>query len=216
LELARQLAERGDDVEAAARRPLESMSLRALADEWPARVRIHTCDITEDDSAGALVDSIGGVAVDVLINNAGVMGRAAPLDQVDLEEAARIFMVNALGALRVTRSLLPLLRAGKTRRLVHISSMMGSIGRSSSGGAYGYRMSKAALNMAAKTLAVDLRAEGFVSVAINPGWVQTDMGGAGAPLSPEESVRGMLRVIDGLGAEDSGTFLDYEGGRTPW
>jgi NAD(P)-dependent dehydrogenase (short-subunit alcohol dehydrogenase family) len=93
---------------------------------------------------------------------------------------------------------------------------MGSIGDNGMGGSYGYRISKAALNMAMRNMHVDLHPEGFVTIAMHPGWVQTDMGGPQAPLRPEESVRGMINVIDRLKAEDGGRFFSYEGQELPW
>jgi NAD(P)-dependent dehydrogenase (short-subunit alcohol dehydrogenase family) len=105
---------------------------------------------------------------------------------------------------------------GKTRRVAHVTSGMGSIGDNGSGGAYGYRMSKAALNMMNKSLSVDYADRGFTCVVINPGWVQTDMGGSHAPTPVEESVAKMLARLDGLTPADNGTFVDYKGGTYPW
>ena len=128
-------------------------------------------------------------AVDVVINNTGVSGRRAGLGDLDLEDVMRTFNTNALGAVRVTRAFLPHLRRGAGKRVAHISSGMGSISDNTSGGAYGYRMSKAALNMASKSMSIDLRGEGIISVVLNPGWVQTDMGGASAPTRCAGSCR---------------------------
>jgi NAD(P)-dependent dehydrogenase (short-subunit alcohol dehydrogenase family) len=120
-----------------------------------------------------------------------------------------------VGTLRVVRALLPRLREGKVKRIVDITSQLGSIAEAS-GGRYAYRLSKAALNMATRLLAEDLRGDGFRTVAIHPGWVQTRMGGSAAPVPPEQSVRGMLRLIDGLTAEQSGRTFDFQGREIPW
>ena len=104
----------------------------------------------------------------------------------------------------------------KTRRVAHVTSGMGSIGDNGSGGAYGYRMSKAALNMMNKSLSVDYASKGFTCVVLNPGWVQTDMGGKGAPTPVEESVAKMLGRLDGLTPQENGAFLDYKGGTYAW
>ncbi len=96
-----------------------------------------------------------------------------------------------------------------------MTSHLGSIA-DASGGRYAYRLSKAALNMATRLLAEDLRAEGFLTVALHPGWVQTRMGGSAAPVPPEQSIRGMLRVVDGLKAEQSGRVFDFQGRELPW
>jgi NAD(P)-dependent dehydrogenase (short-subunit alcohol dehydrogenase family) len=211
LELVRQLATRGDEVHAAARDPSRSAALQSLRSE---RVVVHTCDVTDDASVAAFAAAVSG-PVDVVVNNAGVFGQRS-FEELDLEDCKRVFDVDALGPLRISRAFLPHLRLGHGKRLVHVSSGMGSIADNGSGGAYAYRMAKAALNMASRSLAVDLRPEGILSVVINPGWVKTDMGGDGAPTSVEESVAGIVARIDTLGPEDSGEFLDFRGGRWPF
>lgn len=152
----------------------------------------------------------------MLVNNAGIMGKMQSFEELDLAEVMRTFDVNALGAIRVTRALLPQLLLGKTRRIAHLTSGMGSIGDNGSGGAYGYRMSKAALNMMNKSLSVDYAARGFICVVLNPGWVQTDMGGSHAPTPVEESVQKMLARLDALTPADNGSFVDTKGGTYPW
>jgi NAD(P)-dependent dehydrogenase (short-subunit alcohol dehydrogenase family) len=116
----------------------------------------------------------------------------------------------------VTRALLPHLLRSEVRKVAHISSGMGSIGDNTSGGAYSYRMSKAALNMASRSMAVDLRDRRVISVVFNPGWVQTDMGGRSAPVPVDQSVHALVALIDGLVASDSGDFLDWRGKRYEW
>jgi len=118
--------------------------------------------------------------------------------------------------LQLTESLLPALRRGDNRTVVSLTSRVGSIQDNTSGGSYAYRASKAALNAITKSLAIDLGAEGFTCVVLHPGWVQTDMGGASAPLPTEQSVAGMLKVMDGLSPDDSGAFFDYTGESLPW
>jgi NAD(P)-dependent dehydrogenase (short-subunit alcohol dehydrogenase family) len=211
LELARQIAARGDFVEAGVREPEAAEELGALAARAAARVRVHTCDVASDTSVRAFAAAVGDVAVDVLINNAGVKGKRQPLAELDFEDAIRTIDTNALGAVRVTRALLPNLFRGEGKRVAHISSGLGSIADNTTGDAYAYRMSKAALNMASRSMAVDLRGEGIISVVLNPGWVKTDMGGPSAPTEVDESVRRMLGIIDGLTLEQSGSFIDYRG-----
>jgi NAD(P)-dependent dehydrogenase (short-subunit alcohol dehydrogenase family) len=120
-----------------------------------------------------------------------------------------------MGPLRVTRALLPSLAQGKGRTIVSISSQMGSI-ENNSGSYYSYRASKAALNQLMVTLAHELEDDGYTCVVMHPGWVRTDMGGKNATLSPEESVRGLIRVIGSLTTADNGRFLDYSGEGLPW
>jgi NAD(P)-dependent dehydrogenase (short-subunit alcohol dehydrogenase family) len=207
LEFVRQYLSRGDRVTAGCRDPESAAALRALAGE---RLAVHACDVSDDARVEAFARAVGDATVDLLINNAGVGGEWTSLDALSTASALHTYSVNALGPLRVTRALLPHLLRGPSRRVVHVSSGMGSIGDNTSGGAYAYRMSKAALNMASRSLAVDLRDQGVTSVVINPGWVQTDMGGAGAPVRVEDSVAAMITRFDHLTLADSGRFLDWK------
>lgn len=216
LEFVRQYLARGEGVVAAVRAPGEASALRALEGAHPGRLRVLACDVGDDASVAAFARSLGETAVDVLVNNAGVRGEWVSLEAMDTAEALRTYSVNALGPLRVTRALLPhLLRAG-TRKVAHISSGMGSIGDNTSGGAHSYRMSKAALNMASRGMAVDLRDRGVVSVVFNPGWVQTDMGGRSAPVAVGDSVRALIARVDRITLADSGSFLDWRGETFEW
>ncbi|MFP2929741.1 SDR family oxidoreductase [Pyxidicoccus sp. 3LG] len=216
LEFVQQLLRRGDTVEAGVRSPEGARRLEPLARESGNRLRIHALDVESDASIRSFAADVCASPVDVLINNAGVPGLWCALADVDYADMARTFAINAMGPLRVTSALLPALRRGAARKVAHVSSNMGSVANNTEGGAYAYRMSKTALNMGVRTLANDLRAEGFVTVALHPGWVQTDMGGPQAPLPAQDSVRGLLRIIDGMGPEHSGRFLDYQGAELPW
>lgn len=210
LELARQLAARGDRVIATARDPGTAHELRRLP------VRVEALDVADAGSVADFATSLKGEAIDVLVNNAGMGGARDAFQDVDWRTVATFFEVNSIGPMRVVQSLLPNLRASKRRLVASITSRMGSIDDNTSGGAYGYRASKAALNMLNKSLSIDLSREGFTCVVLHPGWVRTDMGGAGAPLDATTSVAGLLRVIDGLGPQDTGRFLDFEGTPIPW
>lgn len=218
LELVRQLAARGELVEACARTPSEATELAALAS---SRVRIHPLDVRDASSVRALAAALGDASVDIVFNVAGVSGgRRQSLGQMaedlELADITSTIDVNATGALRVAVALLPHVRRGTLKKLVHVTSGMGSIADNTSGGYYAYRMSKAALNMMSKSLAVDLRPEEITSIVINPGWVQTAMGGANAPMTVDESVRGILQVVDAASLAVSGEFLNWNGNRYPW
>jgi len=215
LELVRQYLARGDSVHAGVRTPERSGELAALVEPSGGRLRIHACDVALETSVRAFAASVTE-PVELLINNAGVRSRPDELAGLDLEDAARTFQVNALGMLRVTSALLPLLRRSRGAKIANISSGLSSIQDNTSGGAYGYRMSKAALNMASRSLAQDLREEGIITVAISPGWVQTDMGGADAPTPVTESAAGLIGVIDRLTLQDSGGFFSFRGERIAW
>jgi len=214
LELVRQLVARGDSVEAGARDPAQANELRALP------CRVHPLDVCDARSVAAFAAAIEG-GVDLVINNAGFYGGGTQslrqmAEDLTLGDVAHTFDINALGALRVSLALLPHVRRGAGKKLVHITSGMGSIADNTSGGFYAYRMSKAALNMMSRSLAVDLRGEKIVSLVINPGWVQTDMGGASAPTPVTDSVHAILQRIDEATLEHSGEFLNWKGNRYPW
>jgi NAD(P)-dependent dehydrogenase (short-subunit alcohol dehydrogenase family) len=212
LELARQLVARGDRVEAAVRDPDGSRELKQLDG-----VRVHRVDVAAAASVGAMAAALGDTALDIVINCAGVYGGdQQSVRGVDYEDALRTYDINAVGALRVSLALLPHLRRGTARKLLHISTGMSSIADNKSGGFYAYRMSKAALNMMSRSLAIDLRSEGIASYVINPGWVQTDMGGPSAPTPVDDSVRGILHELDAATLARSGEFLDWKGRPYPW
>lgn len=218
LELVRQLRDRGDEVEACARRPGEAHALAGLAG---GRVRIHPLDVTDPASVRALAISLGDAAIDVVFNVAGVYGDprrtlGQMAEDLALAEIATTYDVNVIGALRVAVALLPHVRRGGAKKLVHIGSNLGSISENTRGGQYAYRMSKAALGMMARSLAADLRGEGVTSILINPGWVQTDMGGPGAPTPVADAVRAILRETDRATLAESGEFLHWKGDRYPW
>lgn len=210
LEFVRQLGAAGRNVVATVRRPDEAGELAELG------ARVERLDVTDDDSVAGLARRLEGVSIEVLINNAGYGVGNRRFQDVDPDALKHFFDVNSIGPLRVSRALRPHLETGERRTIVNVTSRMGSIDDNASGGAYGYRASKAALNMITASMAVDLGHDGFICIVLHPGWVRTRMGGDNAPLTPEESVRGMLRVIDGLGPEDNGRFLDHSGKEIPW
>lgn len=210
LEYARQFAAKGYRVIGTARDPADAKELSAVAD------RVESLDVTSAESVAALATRLRGVPVDILVNNAGVFDRKdVTVDKVDFAMMEQTLAVNTLGPLRVTQALLPNLRAGKRRTVVNMSSQLGSI-EGSNGRWYAYRASKAALNQVNKTMSAELATEGFVCVVLHPGWVRTDMGGPGATYSPEESVRGLVAVIEKLGPADNGRFYDFKGNPIPW
>jgi NAD(P)-dependent dehydrogenase (short-subunit alcohol dehydrogenase family) len=211
LELARQFLARGDDVDATARDPEHAADLRGLK----GKLSVHKLDVTDGASVAALAKSIEA-PLDVLVNNAGINRPGQHLHDLDLSKTLELFSTNALGPLRVTHAFLPHIRRGTSKKLVHVTSGMGSIADNKRGASYGYRMSKAALNMMSRSLAVDLKPEGIISFVINPGWVQTDLGGPSAPTPVEDSARGIIERIDAASLDTSGTFQNWDGGTYPW
>ncbi|MDC0746181.1 SDR family oxidoreductase [Polyangium mundeleinium] len=216
LELARRYLERGDHVDAGVRNPETARELVALGKDAGGRLRVFACDVADDTSVRAFAAAIGDVVVDVLINNAGVMGKWLSLADLDFADVTRTFDTNAVGSLRVASALLPHLRRSSVRKVVNMSSRMGSIAENTDGGAYAYRMSKAALNMATKSMSIDLRGEDFTVISLHPDWVKTDMGGPNAPTSVEASVAGIVALVDRLSRADSGGFFHFRGDTIPW
>ncbi|QED26916.1 SDR family oxidoreductase [Microvenator marinus] len=214
LEFTKQLLEAGHQVIATSRNPSEASDLRALES---ASLRLMALDISKPESVDAFAKALNDEAIDVLINNAGHYSRVSVgFDHLNFDGVLHDFAVNGIGTLRVTQALLPNLRRGNAKKIANISSKMGSITDNTSGGSYAYRMSKAAVNMATRSLANDLRSEGFTVLTFHPGWVQTDMGGPNALIEPPESIAGMLKVVDNAGLEQSGRFWDYRGQELPW
>lgn len=212
LELVRQYLSRGDRVTAAAR-DASAASLAELAKSHADRLTVRALDVKTQSSIDAFASALGDASVDILVNNAAIAGHRGALESFAMDEALEVFATNAIGPVLLTRALRKNLRRGTDPRVAHITSGMGSISENTSGGWYAYRMSKAALNMASKNLALEFEHEGILSAVINPGWVKTDMGGQGAPTDVRDSAAGIIRVIDGLTAPRSGAFLDYRGER---
>ncbi|MGD8511534.1 MAG: SDR family oxidoreductase [Gammaproteobacteria bacterium] len=210
LEYAKQFSAKGYTVIGTARKPGQADELDVVAD------RVEQLDVADPKSVAALAERLDGVAIDILINNAGIFERQdVTIDEVDFDMMERTYAVNTLGPLRVTKALLPNLRAGKSKVVISMSSGLGSIEKSN-GRWYAYRSSKTALNQINKIWSVELGPEGFICTVLHPGWVRTDMGGSNATYSPEESVAGLIQVIEGLDAEDNGRFYDFQGNAIPW
>lgn len=210
LEFARQYGVAGCRVIGTCREPEQATALR----EVPG-VEIHQLDVDDLESVHGLRRALGETAIDVLINNAGVFGNLGADGSVDYNLWLRLYNTNALGPLRVTRALMPLVFAGDDRKLVFITSSVASITNASSSN-HGYRMSKVALNMLAKCLSLDLVNRGVTTLLFCPGHVQTDMGGPTAKITPRDSVAGMIRQIDASTIADTGRFRDYQGEERPW
>jgi len=218
LEFVRQLSARGDQVFAAARNPENSAQLMTLCHQYPDRVIPIVLDVADQASVDAAFEGISAQTgvLDILINNAGIYPSGERLGKLTREQLRATFEVNTIGPLMIVQTLLPLLRAASDAKVINLSTGMASIADVGYGGYYSYRGSKAALNMISRVLSFELRSMGISVLAVNPGWVQTDMGGQGAPVRVEQSVRGMLRLIDELTLAQSGSFVDYTGNAESW
>ena len=206
LELCRQLAARGEEVIAACR--VASRDLDALGVQVVAGV-----DVTTDEGAKTMLKATEGKTLDVVLHNAGIM-LPESLDSLDFEAMRRQLEVNTLGPLRLTSALLPQLKKGS--KLAFVSSRVGSLADNQSGGMYGYRMSKAALNMAAKSLSRDLLGRGIAVVILHPGFIRTDLTGGAGNDDPPVAAKGLLARIDELDIASTGTFRHANGETLPW
>jgi NAD(P)-dependent dehydrogenase (short-subunit alcohol dehydrogenase family) len=175
---------------------------------------LHGVDVTDDEGLARLHAGIGERKIDLLINNAGILIWGDNLASLDADGIRTQFEVNALAPLRVTAALRPALRKGS--KVALITSRMGSIGDNSSGGAYGYRMSKAALNMAGKSLAEDLKPEGIAVAILHPGMVKTEMTRGHGQVEPKDAAAGLLARIDALSVANTGGFWHQNGEQLPW
>lgn len=216
LEMTRQLLVRGDRVVAACRHPGRALDLTRLAGEHPGRLHLIPLDLMDTRSIDELVRETNALDLrfDLVVNNAGMLVEGERFGEIEGKSLRDSFAVNAEGAFLLTQALAS--RLAESAKVVNLSSTLGSIARTDSLYSPSYAMSKAALNMATRLLAIALRDQGVIVVAVSPGWVRTDMGGAGAPLKPEASVASMLRVIDHLKPSDSGRFLAQTGETIAW
>ncbi|MCH7503287.1 MAG: SDR family oxidoreductase [Proteobacteria bacterium] len=205
LQLCTQFTARGDDVIAVCRSAGDDLS------RLGARI-IENTDVSDDDSVKRLQDTLGKQRVDILVNGAGIL-RQDKLGELDYDEMSEQFRVNALGPLRVTEALLDNLRKGS--KVIIITSRLGSIEDNSSGGYYGYRASKTAVNQIGTNLRHELLPRGIAVALLHPGLVATEMTG-GQGIDPGESARGLIQRIDELNLGNSGGFWHAEGYALPW
>ena len=207
LEYCRQLQARGDQVIAVCRQPSDELEALGVQVE-------EGIELSSENSIAELVDRLQGQQLDGVILNAGIL-RSMSLDDLNAEAIREQFEVNALAPLLLAKALIPLMRTGS--KLALMTSRMGSIDDNTSGGTYGYRMSKVALNIAGKSLAIDLHPKGIAVAILHPGLVRTRMINFNPHgIEPSESVAGLLARIDELNLEKSGTFWHSNGQVLPW
>lgn len=205
LEFARQYAADGWTVIATARQPEKAEELNALG------VESLPLDAADPQGIAALARAIENRAIDVLIANAGIYPHG-----MDAAEWSQAFATNSIGPTLLAQALRANVARSEQRKMVAITSRMGSIADNSSGGAIAYRSSKAALNAAWRSLAHEVRKDGISLAVLHPGWVQTDMGGTGASIDAQTSISGLRQVIDRLRIEQTGRFFNYDGQELPW
>jgi NAD(P)-dependent dehydrogenase (short-subunit alcohol dehydrogenase family) len=216
LEFARQYAADGWQVFATCRNKDEASDLEALIRTPGVKVSLHQMDTTDQASIQAVADELAGEEIDILINNAGISGRRdVGIGSMDYDSWAEVMQTNVFAPMKVTEAFMENVSESYLHLVVMISSRMGSIGDTSSGGSMIYRSSKTALNMAMRCLALETR-DRLTTISVHPGWVRTDMGGAGATLPTHESVTAMRELFYQMRDADSGKFFNYDGTELPW
>ena len=220
LELTRQLmVDSNHFVFACCRNPAGAIVVQELIARHGNGMLVEM-DVSTDRSVRAAAEVISAetTSLDILINNAGILHRNKSLAAIDTDIAQHQFNINATGPVRVAQAFVELLAQGNNPRLVNISSQLASVSELENGnwGAYGYNASKAALNVFTRMMANELKPHGITVVAMHPGWVQTDMGGASANVTPQDSAAGILNVTHALTIEQTNQFIVYNGDQHPW
>jgi len=215
LEFVRQYAEDGAEVIACCREPEKAAALQELA-KIEKRVRVMALDVRDPKSVTALKEKLGNTPIDIVINNAGISGpRGRTEGDFPFEANLQVFAVNSLAPVMVAYALRDNLKAGKDKKLVTITSQLGSI-TNHGGGASTYNASKAAVNSFMHGLSKSWSKDGIRIGIFHPGWVSTDMGGSAAPVTPPQSVSGLRARIGELNEKTSGRFVDFQGKELPW
>ena len=210
LEFARQFYNEECRVIATCRNPKDAKELNEIGD-----IDVHSLDVTDDKSVATLADKLRGENIDILINNAGVIGQRDGFGKLDYDIWAETMDTNVFGPMRVAEAFINNVMNSEKKQMIFITSRMGSITEAVPN-AYVYRSSKAALNMAVKCLSAELGEQGLIAALFHPGHVQTDMGGQAAPVTPQKSIEGMRNQIVALTRDDNGRFLSYDGHQIPW
>lgn len=226
LEFTRQYAAAGWQVLACARDPAGATALHGAAAAAGGRVSLHPLDVADHAAIDRLAAQLADAAIDVLINCAGTMGagnfaaqglafgRFGTTDYADWE---RVLRINVLGPMKMAEAFVAQVARSEQRKIVTLTSILGSIARNTRGSLYGYRSSKAAVNAVMRSMSIDLAAShGIAATTLHPGWVRTDMGGPSADIDAQTSVTGMRRVIDALTVDTAGRYWMYDGSTLPW
>jgi NAD(P)-dependent dehydrogenase (short-subunit alcohol dehydrogenase family) len=217
LEMVKYSMQQGWRVFACCRDPHNAENLFNIAKLSNGKVSVHIADMLELSTIQALSYELRNEPVDMLINNAGIYGSDKnKFGSVDVASWLQAFQVNTIAPLKMVESFSEQLMMGKRKLVACMSSKMGSIADNGYGGSYIYRSSKAALNAVVKSLSIDLKEQGIISVALHPGWVKTDMGGANAEITTGECVEQLFSQLTRLTAEDSGRFIDIDGSDISW
>lgn len=217
LEMVRFSMTQGWRVFACCRNPNNAEALFNIATLSNGQVSVHIADMLELATLQALSYELRNEAVDILINNAGIYGSSKnTFGSVDASDWLTVFQVNTIAPLKMVEAFIEQISMSQEKKVICISSKMGSISDNGYGNSYIYRSSKAALNAVTKSLSIDLKQQGITSVVLHPGWVKTDMGGPDAEISTAECVRHLFSIISSISIKDSGRFIDIDGSDIPW
>lgn len=218
LEFTRQLLARGGQVVATCRRPAQAEALAALAKAHPGQLQVVALSVDDEASRQAFVQALAGMhdGLELLVNNAGVLERGERFGELRAGVMADTFATNVIGPMLLAQALAPRLARGQRPRVLNVGSKLGSIASTASFGTPSYNISKAALNMAGVLMAHAMNPMGIGVINASPGWVRTAMGGEGAELGADESVRSLLRLVDEIPGLPAGVFLDRNGETLPW
>lgn len=226
LEFVRQYAADGWQVLACARRPDEASELQSLAARHADAVRVLALDVEDHAAIERLAGDLAGASIDVLINSAGIMGRGSfasegvqfgRFGQSDFDDWARVFRINVAAPMKMAETFVEHVSRSQQKKIVTLTSMLGSVALNRIGGLYAYRASKAAVNAMMKSMAIDLaKSHGIAATALHPGWVRTDLGGPRADIDAVQSVAGMRQVIAALATGNAGRYMVYDGSELPW
>jgi NAD(P)-dependent dehydrogenase (short-subunit alcohol dehydrogenase family) len=216
LALTKLYAQRGDTVLACCRDPNSAAQLQVLSKAHAVKVLALAVD--DKESVAALAKELSNSSIDTLINNAGIIGQPRERQtatSMDFSMWAEILNINTLGPVRVMQALLPQLKRSKRATVMNVSSDLGALSHDDPI-YFGYSASKAALNKYMRLAALELKREGIAVGLIHPGWVQTDMGGSGAAITPAASATGIVKVIDQLTLANTGNFWQWDGALHEW
>ena len=213
-EFVKQYSENGFEVLACCRNKNNAKELKELA-ETSNKIKVYELDVGNVKEIKNLSQQLQNEKIDVLINNAGIY-RSSTVGNINYDEWIESFKVNTIAPYQIVENFLNQIQNSDLKKVVSITSKMGSIDDNNSGGSYIYRSSKTALNSMMRSLTHDLKNQGIATLTLHPGWVRTDMGGPGGWIDSFESVQGMIKQIDKLTIDDSGKYLDYAGKSINW
>lgn len=217
LELTVQYLQKGNRVFACCREPDKAIDLHELESFYPNKLRIMKCDVSSILDIGQLACDLDNTPIDILIHNAGIYGPTGlRFGAVDREPWLDVLAVNTIAPLLISQVLIKNIEKGRRKKIVALSSKLGSISDNSYGDAYIYRSSKCALNSVMKSMAIDLQKKGIIVAIINPGWVQSGIGGPNAPMAASDAAIGIIKMVEEWTFANSGRFFSIDGEEVPW